>query len=83
MSLDRKGWHYKVGEHYGLIWLTALRINYIKSFFCDSKHNAKFHNLRTTPSRRKIAQGEEREKERKRKNTVNIARTKNTFLSAV
>ena len=71
MGLDRKGWHYTLGEHYGLIWLTALWMNHIKSFFCELKHNAKFPNLRTTPSGRKVTQGEEREKERKRKNAVN------------
>ena len=71
MGLDRKGWQYAVGEHYGLIWLTALWINHIKSFFCELKDNAKFHNLRTTPFGRKKRKNEEkRERKKEREKTL-------------
>ena len=34
------------------------------SFFCVLKHNSKFKNPRTTPSRRKVRTGEEEQDER-------------------
>ena len=40
-------------------------------FFCDLKLCAKFHNLRTTPSGKKVCGGEKKRKERKKNNHKN------------